>query len=321
MVKSCTRIEHGIGFFPDYIGFCCLSGHEGGGQIRLVDKYNGEKINWDNLQKRINAYRDYARKGSYPKGCKGCSYIIDGEWDDENYVNELVIAHWTYCNSNCIYCYTEEYKEHFNKLKAYELYPIIKEMVDRKILSKDAAINFGGGEPTILTEMEKLLNLFYEYDIKTIRIPSNGMRYLPALKKGLKENRVSMIISVDAGTQKTFEKVKGKKCFNDVWKNIKKYASYNKDAISAKYIIIPGINDNKEEIDAFLKKAKEIKLERIIIDIESTWYNAHRGNVPEKIQELFDYFYSNFQNYGITTCELYERAQYLRREVGQEITH
>ena len=59
-------------------------------------------------------------------------------------------------------------------------------MIDNKILSKNATITFGGGEPTILQEFEELVYLLLDYDVYNIRIHSDGIIYhtAPAGMKG-----------------------------------------------------------------------------------------------------------------------------------------
>ena len=67
--------------------------------------------------------------------------------------------------------------------------------------TKDNCIVFGGGEPTILKEFDKLLNLFCEENFNNIRINSSGIKYSHALTNALKNRRASLVISVDSGTK------------------------------------------------------------------------------------------------------------------------
>jgi hypothetical protein len=46
----------------------------------------------------------------------------------------------------------------------------------------------------------------------------------------------------------------------------------NEANVSAKYIIIPGINDNKEEIENWIKANKNDGLSYTILDIEEKWF-------------------------------------------------
>ena len=64
-------------------------------------------------------------------------------------------------------------------------------------------------------------------------------------------------MSIDAGTRETYQKIKGHDFFDKVITNLKKYSESEGD-VSLKFIILEGINDNKEEIDGFIKIAKGI---------------------------------------------------------------
>ena len=68
----------------------------------------------------------------------------------------------------------------------------IKDMIEKKILSKNSTITFGGGEPTILQEFEELVYLLLDYDVYNIRIHSDGIKYSPAIEKVLKLGKITL---------------------------------------------------------------------------------------------------------------------------------
>lgn len=65
-------------------------------------------------------------------------------------------------------------------------------------------------------------------------------------------------ISLDSGTPETFLKIKGVDCFDKVVDNLVRF-SENGGRTIMKFLIIEGINDNKEDIIGFLTIAKRIK--------------------------------------------------------------
>ena len=97
-------------------------------------------------------------------------------------------------------------------------------------------------------------------------------------------------------------------------KNLKKYAkaqtrSFN---VISKYIIIPEINDNKEEIDNWLKFNKENNINVVTIDIENSWLNKYRHEKPdEKIIELIEYVKEKTRQMRFYRLEICDRAKYL----------
>ena len=309
---SCIHLEHGITFFSNSVQICCISSHPGGGNIMQIPNYRGELIDWDKIFENRKQMRDGIKNGIVPEKCTGCYYLKEQEWNSENYIDEVLIGHFTHCNCNCIYCYTEKDKKFFNNNKTYNIYPVIKDMIEKGVLSKNATVTFGGGEPTILHEFEELVYLLLDYDVYNIRIHSDGIKYSPAIEKGLKLGKITLITSIDSGSKETYEKIKQVPCYDKVWQNMAKYAKTKNGLIRTKYVLIPGINDSFSEIKNFLKKTHESGIRNIAFDIEDTWFKEHRDNIPQYIYVIFDFVYECFGQFNIDSCELYERASNLK---------
>ncbi len=309
---SCIHLEHGITFFSNSVQICCISSHPGGGRIMQVENYKGEPIDWDKFFENRNKLREGARNGNIPEKCEGCYYLKEQEWNPENYIDEVLIGHFTHCNCNCIYCYTEADKKFFNANKTYNIYPVMKDMIDRGILSKQATITFGGGEPTILQEFEELINLLLDYDVYNIRIHSDGIKYSPGIERGLRLGKITLITSVDSSSPKIYERIKQVPCHDKVWANLKKYADAKNGLIRTKYVLIPGINDSLSEIKNWLQKTYDAGIRNIAFDIEDNWFKEHRENIPQYIYVIFDFVFDCYKQYNIDSCELYERAYNLK---------
>ena len=75
---------------------------------------------------------------------------------------------------------------------------------------------------------------------------------------------------------------------------------FGKILITLKYIIVDGINDNKNEVDNFLKKCKEVNCRYIILDVEHQYIKANKDNesAKRKISEIFNYFFSQALEYS-----------------------
>ena len=309
---SCIHLEHGITFFSNSVQICCISSHAGGGSIVEISDYKGELIDWDLFFEKRNQLRESARNGITPEKCSGCYYLKEQDWNTDNYIDEVLIGHFTHCNCNCIYCYTEADKKFFNTNKTYNIYPVIKDMIDKKILSKNATITFGGGEPTILQEFEELVYLLLDYDVYNIRIHSDGIKYSPAIEKGLKLGKITLITSVDSSSADVYKQVKQVSCFEKVWENLSKYAKAKNGLIRTKYVLIPGVNDSLKEVKNWLQKTYESGIKHIAFDIEDNWFKARRDNIPQYIYIIFDFVTECYKQYNIESCELYERAYNLK---------
>ena len=313
--KSCYWIESGINFDIDTYKICCLYSAKGGGNTIVKNNYKGEPIDWDNFFNFKKRIKDLHKSGKiYPK-CEGCILLEERDWpDDHTKISMINLDYWTKCNSRCSYCHTMNDKEAYNKFKNYNFLPILKDMIKRDILRPHGHVSFGGGEVTLLKEFDKLLNIFMDYGFPLTRIHSSCIKYSRAIEKGLKNARVDLIVSIDAGSKEMHEKVKQVKSYDKVWKNLKRYASNQRNplAVKVKYIVIPGLNDDKKEIELWLKKAKENGINCVLQEIESKWFYARRDNVPDEIIDFFNYTKEKAENLGLK-YELYERAEHMMK--------
>ena len=311
--KSCYWIETGINFDIDAYKVCCLYSAKGGGNTIVKDNYKGEPVDWDEFFEFKKKMKDLHKKGEiYPK-CEGCIFLEERDWpDDHTKISMINLDYWTKCNSKCSYCHTMLDKERYNKFKNYNFLPILKDMIKRDILRPNGHVSFGGGEVTLLREFDKLLNIFMKAGFPLTRIHSSCIKYSRAIEKGLKDGCVDLIVSVDSGTKEMHEKVKQVKSHDKVWKNLKRYASHQKDpnAVKVKFILIPGLNDSKEEIDLWLEKTKKSGVNFVLHEIESKWFYARRENVPDDIIAYFDYAKEKAEQLGLK-YELYERAEHM----------
>ena len=315
---SCKWLESGVcfdnGVYGSNVKLCCYMSAPGGGNSMIFEDYHGEKINWDEFFRIKNEYRNIQKSGDTVAGCKGCVFLEERDWLQEDYIDCIIFDHFTKCNCNCRYCYTEEDKKMYNKLKTYNIYPIIKDMFDRKIIKRGGAIGFGGGEPTILPEFDKLISLFLKNDYSNIRVPSSGIKYSKIIEKGISSGQLSVVVSIDSSCKETYKKIKQTDAFNTVCKNLKKYAKAQKlsSNVISKYIIIPGINDNILEIDNWLKFNKENNIGIVVIDIENSWLEKYRKDKPdERIIDLIKYVIKKAKDMDFYRLEICDRAKYL----------
>lgn len=324
---SCPWIQHGLVFFKYKLTTCCYCGHSGGGHTLIKDDYNAQPINWNHIFKQKREFNRLYKKGLINDNCVDCPFLTarwNEHWEsDEDYISNLYISHWTECNSKCIYCFETQHPEEFNlNKKSYSVLPIIKEMLQKNILRRGGSIHFGGGEPTLLPEFDDIIRLLLDYKFYDLRVHTSGIKYSPILERGIREGRLRVIVSVDAGCAETFQKIKQVPAYDIVRENIRKYAAaqvlrkhaltpdlYMKGGIcaSTKFIVIPGLNDTKEEVENWIKADVEAGVNTSIIDIEENWFKAHEDNLPQSIFDFIHLIQDLTQKYG-THFELYERV-------------
>ena len=150
---------------------------------------------------------------------------------------------------------------------AVPLLPLFKKMVERGYVDPNAIIRFGGGEPTILPEFEKLVDYFLEVG-RRFFINSSGVRYSPAIERMLRRGGAGdrLVISINSATPETYEIIKGFDLSKRVWDNIARYAKIGPDILEVKYIVLP---ENAHETAEFIRKCQAIGVKRVSVDLNS----------------------------------------------------
>ena len=104
-----------------------------------------------------------------------------------------------------------------------------------------------------------------------------------------------MTTSTDAGTQETFEKVRGvKKGFLNIFKNLKKYNTNKNGNIIIKYILTND-NYNKNEINSFVNLIEDYGLTNCNFEI-STDYKFENLDLEKSFAII--YFYNKLKDTG-----------------------
>ena len=155
--ESCSYIEHGMVLdHCNRIRSCNNFNPRYGGRPVIYENYHGEKIDWTDFFRIKRELRQKYRENSCPDLCRDCVNTAFKQWDDEDYIDYLLLTPWVPCNSNCIYCQAPRDKYVLENTRVYKVLPLIKDMIKNKILKKEGTIDFAGGEPTIYCEFESL---------------------------------------------------------------------------------------------------------------------------------------------------------------------
>lgn len=95
------------------------------------------------------------------------------------------------------------------------------------------------------------------------KINSCLLVYSEHLAELLRQGMAYVVWSLDAGTRKTYKRIKLIDAFENTIKNVRRYIAedaFDGRFIVAKYLIVKDINDNPEEFDAYLHLVRELGL-------------------------------------------------------------
>ncbi len=313
----CEWVNSGLHFQPSRLGFCCYGNQNIGDHPTVIDDYFGECVD-EYIFENINEIKQNFKDGNIPQGCKDCSHLSKAEWDglNENYVDKFMIGHNHNCNSKCVYCFTNDIDE-TTKKRTYDVYSVIDDLFDEGFvkITDFSCVVFLGGEPTIFPEFEDVMSLLLRHDFPNVKIHSSGIKYSKSVVEGLEKGDVSIIISPDSGSEDTYNQIKRVKCFKFVWDNIKKYvkAAKNDSLVNVKYIIIPEVNDNTEEIDKWFDLIVKSGVKFISCDVEQNWFFSQNGKFPQKMYDLTDYFVKKAEDLSLNLQFYTEATRMLKQ--------
>ena len=311
---DCYFLNSGLHFNPDEMRFCC------------APKVIGPKVCFENfdydiilkeLFEKRNTVISQMKKHIIPEECQSCIYLTENDQpnDSENTestnfpkISSIIINHFKQCDCRCCYCTTIGYHGEFVtepiKSKYYDLLPILETLYEQDLIDKNSLnVEFQGGSIGVLEEFPDVVNIFLKNNVKSISFFSNGIKYSKAIQEASEKAKCLLITSVDAGTAETFKKLKKVDKFNQVITNLKRYkeeAPYL--VITAKYILIDGINDNEEELDKFLNAVADAKVNNVQMDLDFRKVMFNDGKkyvVPQKYKDLYKFFDKRAKELGV----------------------
>ena len=294
---SCELIEHG--FMVDNsncVRVCSIINDKYDGRPIIFSGYTGELFDKEKFFAIKRRHREMMKQGTPPYECTDCPMLREAEWDDEDYIDNLLFAHWVDCNSRCMYCGSTTGEFLRENYRYYDFTPAIKNMIEQKILIPSAKIDFAGGEPTVYPEFERLLTVFLENNFNNIYVNTSCIKFSPSIERALKNSQiVTLTISLDAGSKEMHRRVKRVNSYDRVWSNIKKYSKAQKSAknshkICLKYILVPGINDITREIDIFFEKVLEAKIDYVALSLDMFWWEKHKHDDNSELINTAKYF-------------------------------
>lgn len=300
--KCCNNILHTLNF--QHVGLMACG-------FTYWGDYYGEIFSLQDYKEKRDEIVNLLKKGEIPEICKTCGILSETEWDESIGFSCVEITNRPKCSiCNCIYCIAtgadDKVKQYRNSYKPYDIKPVLINLRENNALLPNCKFAINGGEVAEYPkkELKWLIYLAIKQN-SPISILSSGIKYSKEIEHALKFLDTQIQISVDAGKPKTYEKIKRVKgCFNKVWNNLKNYIKASEHdkrfpyKVIIKFIIIPGINDNVEEIKAFISKCLSINCKCIVFSIEINYKKNHydttvSGHLLDSIRYIVDYKRNN----------------------------
>lgn len=262
---QCYAIGGRINFNYDTVSFC--HGMDIGDKI-IWEYSSGEIFNVDYYLKKVKEFNE--KNNSLCKECEGCSNLVSGE---AGYVSIDIVTinpNW-FCQNRCVYCgnFQGERKELYNPLH------IIKEFIERGLISKKCLFDWGGGEPTVSDCFEEIYLYLLENNYMQ-RINTNAIKICNVIINNWDSELVTLRFSLDAGNREAFLHTKGRDLFEQVITNICEYRKITSNIV-VKYVVTCTNSDDTSIID-FVELMKKLNVETICVDTEMMSFGSVNYN-------------------------------------------
>lgn len=243
---------------------------------------------YDSLCTDFREFRDSVvegiEKNSENVECIGCRNARETYYAESRKVRTYNLMTDGRCNFRCCYCdapihSARKTEDIFDFVRAFEM------LESTGMLADDLHVDITSGEICVNPLREKMLEISGKY-AETITIATNASAYNESLYKVLESKRASIIVSMDAGTKETFARIKGCDMFERVKENLRSYRKAGIGAVELKYIFVPGMNDNTEDVDGFLELCEEINPGVVTISFDFYYEGEVQSSTIEMMRRM-----------------------------------
>ena len=252
------------------MSFCCK---DGAPTIAVkLEKDPAETIK-NYIARKNEILKDCNNK--YHDACAACNVFMEKEWPQKD---KFQIEHIVYgvtpapCQARCIYCSQSVqtgtrrgYNPELDDAQHELVFDTLAYLKENDLLSPNIRWDIASGEITVHPYRQRIYDIVGNSNADWL---TNCFLFDENIAKNLNANMYSnLLFSIDAGRSNTWHKIKGVDNFEKIKKNVIDYtkAARHKEQIVLKYLIIPEINTDFNELFAFVEFVIQAGVKRVVI--------------------------------------------------------
>ena len=320
IVKTCSKLETGLNLATD--GFrACTRGALMPPLFCSSEQVDRGAVTKDFIIEKRREYIRMLNDNHSDMDCKHCFMVEHKRYGDLSFsrLGHIDLQHYSICNLRCAYCAYTRYDTHFPP--QYNALAVLK-LFSPHDIEWNAHVDFAGGEPTLLDNLEEYLEFFRSRRIRVLMF-TNAVRFHQAIYDGLADGSIYWVItSLDAGTPSTFKAVRGRDQYLQVMENLSRYAaagSKGKGMLVVKYIFCES-NCGDDDIAAFAYAMLALRPQKVWLTFDFAPMFLHQSSHDYSAQiEAYAKLYLLLKKHGIEAFHYFKEAIATVSQEGRKI--
>lgn len=317
LVKSCPKLESGLRFGPEGVRACQL-----GPFAAPVYWSTKEAATLEISKEMIVAKRqqlfDTLNAPDKDVICKKCEMMVVKPFKEVDFTKLGRIDHAprTICNLRCNFCGFTQAENRGDLLNAfveseYDSLAILK-VFGPEDVQWDAAVDFNGGETSLIKNLAAYLDWFNQMKISVLLF-SNSVIFKQEIYDGIASGTIQWAVtSIDCGTPSTYQKTKKADVFGRVLETVTRYAeagSKGKGKLAIKYIFTED-NCSDDDVYGFVYAMLAIRPQRIWLTFDFSPFSI----IPPDASDFHGFSFDK-------QIAAYAKMYQLFKQHGQDVVH
>lgn len=320
IVKTCCKLESGL--FLHYEGLrSCSRGALMSPVFYSTAEFAKSAITKEMIIEKRKQCIEMLNDEHSEMDCKHCLMVERKRYGDISCsrLDHIDLQHYSICNLRCTYCHYTRKNVHVPP--QYDALAVLR-LFSPEDVEWNAHVDFAGGEPTLLENLEDYLDFFRSRRIRVL-MHTNAVLFHQAIYDGLEDGTIYWVTtSVDAGTPSTFKALRGRDQYLQVLENLSRYAvagSKGKGMLSVKYIFCDS-NCSDDDITGFAYAMLALRPQQVWLTFDFSPLFLHQWDHDYTKQiEAYAKLYLLLKKHGIEAFHYYKEAIATVSQEGRDI--